>query len=56
MTANDNKRMSTTETRTVRLAVDMNQHRRNEEILEEATVETMVMRRGRLEWFRSVKT
>ena len=51
--------MSTTEMRMVRWAmgVSMLEHRRNEEILEEAKVEsiTMVMRRRRLEWFGNVK-
>ena len=39
------------------MGVSMLEHRRNEEILEEAKVEpiVMVMRRRRLEWFGHVK-
>ena len=39
------------------MGVSMLEHRRNEEILEEAKVEsiTMVMRRRRREWFGNVK-
>ena len=51
--------MATTEMRMVRWAmgVSLLEHRRNEEILEEAKVEAIatVMRRRRLEWFGHVK-
>ena len=59
MSVKDEKRMSTTEMRMVRWAmgVSLLEHRRNEEILEEAKVEAIatVMRRRRLEWFGHVK-
>ena len=59
MSVKDEKRMATTETRMVQWAmvVSLLEHRRNEEILEEAKVEpiSMVMRRRRLEWFGHVK-
>ena len=51
--------MATTEMRMVRWAMGASllEHRRNEEILEEAKMETIatVMRRRRLEWFGHVK-
>ena len=53
------RRMATTEMRMVRWAmgVSLLEHRRNEEILEEAKVEQIatVMRRRMLEWFGHVK-
>ena len=53
------KRMATTEMRMVRWAmgVSLLEHRRNEEILEEAKVEPIAtaMRRRRLEWFGHIK-
>ena len=53
MSVKDEKRMATTEMRMVRWAmgVSLLEHRRNEEILEEAKVEpiAMVLRRRRLE-------
>ena len=53
----DERRVATTEMRMVRWAmgVSLLEHRRNEEILEEAKVEHIatVMRRRRLEWFGS---
>ena len=65
MSVKDEKRMATTEMRMVRWAgdgqwamgVSLLEHRRNEEILEEAKVEPIVtvMRRRRLEWFGHVK-
>ena len=59
MSVTDERRMATTEMRMVRRAMGMSllEHRRNEEILEEAKVEQIVtvMRRRRLEWFRHVK-
>ena len=59
MSVKDEKRMATTEMRMVRWAmgVSLLEHRKNEEILEEAKVEpiAMVMRRRRLEWFGHVK-
>ena len=59
MSVKDEKRMATTEMRMVRWAmgVSLLEHRRNEEILEEAKVEAIatVMRRRRLEWFGHVK-
>ena len=58
MSVTDERRMATTEMRMVRWAmgVSLLEHRRNEDILEEAKVEpiAMVMRR-RLEWFGHVK-
>ena len=55
----DEKRMATTEMRMAQWAmgVTLLEHRRNEEILEEAKVEAIatVMRRRRLEWFGQVK-
>ena len=55
----DEKRMATTDMIMVRWAMGASllEHRRNEEILEEAKVEpiAMVMRRRRLEWFGHVK-
>ena len=59
MSVKNEKRMATTEMRTVRWAmvVSLLEHRRNEEILEEAKVEPIatVMKRRRLEWFGHVK-
>ena len=59
MSVKDEKRMATTEMRMVRWAMGVRllEHRRNEEILEEANVEAIatVMRRRRLEWFVHVK-
>ena len=59
MSVKDEKHMTTTEMRMVRLATEVTllQHRRNEEILEEANVEPIatVTRRRRLEWFGLVK-
>ena len=59
MSVKDEKRMATTEMRMVRWAmgVSLLEHRRNEEILEEAKVEAIatVMRRRRLEWVGHVK-
>ena len=59
MSVKDEKRTATTEMRMVRWAmgVSLLEHRRNEEILEEAKVEAIatVMRRRRLEWFGHVK-
>ena len=59
MAVKDEMRMATTEMRMVRWAmgVSLLEHRRNEEILEEAKLEqiTTVMRRRRLEWFGHVK-
>ena len=59
MPVKDEKRMATTEMRMVRWAmgVSLLEHRRNEELLEEANVEPIatVMRRGRLEWFGHIK-
>ena len=59
MPVKDEKRMATTDMRMVRWAmgVSLLEHRRNEEILEEAKMEAIatVMRRRRLEWFRHVK-
>ena len=59
MSVEDEKRMATKEMRMVRWAMglSLSEHRRNEEILEEARVEpiAMVMRRRRLEWFGHVK-
>ena len=59
MSVKDERRMATTEMRMVRWAmgVSLLEHRRNEEILEEAKVEQIatVMRRRRLEWFGHVK-
>ena len=59
MSVKDEKRMATTEMRMVRRAmgVSLLEHRRNEEILEEAKVEPIatVMRRRRLEWFGHIK-
>ena len=59
MSVKDEKSMATTEMRMVRWAmgVSLLEHRRNEEILEEAKVEAIatVMRRRRLEWFGHVK-
>ena len=59
MSVKDEKRMATTEMRMVRWAmgVSLLEHRRNEEILEEAKVEAIatIMRRRRLEWFGHVK-
>ena len=59
MSVKDEKRMATTEMRMVRWAmgVSLLEHRRNEEILEEAKVEPIatVMRRRRLEWFGHIK-
>ena len=59
MSVKDEKRMATTEMRMVRWAmgVSLLEHRRNEEILEEAKVEAIatVMRRRRLQWFGHVK-
>ena len=59
MSVKDEKRIATTEMRMVRWAmgVSLLEHRRNEEILEEAKVEAIatVMRRRRLEWFGHVK-
>ena len=58
---NDERRMTTTEMRMVRrvglMGVSLLEHRRNEEILEEAKVEQIatVMRRRRLGWFGHVK-
>ena len=53
------RRVANTEMRMVRWAMEVSllEHRRNEEILEEANVEQIatVMRRGRLEWFGQVK-
>ena len=53
------KRMATTEMRKVRWAMreSLLEHRRNEEILEEAKTEAIatVMRQRRLAWFRHVK-
>ena len=55
MSVKDEKRMATTEMRMVRWAirVSLSEHRRNEEILEEAKVEpvVIVMRKRRLEWY-----
>ena len=55
MSVNDERRVATTEMRMVRWAMGVSplEHRRNEEILEEAKVEQIatVMRRRRLEWF-----
>ena len=59
MSVKDERRMATTDIRMVRWAmgVSLLEHRRNEEILEEAKVEQIaaVMRRRRLEWFGHVK-
>ena len=59
LSVKDEKRMATTEMRLVRWALGVSQleHRRNEEILEEARVKpiAMVMRRRRVEWFGHVK-
>ena len=59
MSVKDEKRMATTEMGMVRWAmgVSLLEHRRNEEILEEAKVEAIatVMRRRRLEWLGHVK-
>ena len=59
MSVKDEKRMATTEMRMVRWAMDVRlvEHRRNEEILEEAKGEAIatVMRRRSLEWFGHVK-
>ena len=59
MSVKDERRMATTEMRLVRwvMGVSLLEHRRNEEILEEAKVEQIatVMRRRRLEWFGHVK-
>ena len=59
MSVKDKKLMATTEMRMVRWAmgVSLLEHRRNEEILEEAKVEAIatVMRRRKLEWFGHVK-
>ena len=59
MSVKDERRMATTATRMVRWAmgVSLLEHRKNEEILEEAKVEPIatVMRRRRLEWFGHVK-
>ena len=59
MSVKDEKRMTTTEMRMARWAmgVSLLEHRRNEEILEEAKVEAIatVMSRRRLEWFGHVK-
>ena len=59
MSVQDERRMATTEMGMVRWAmgVSLLEHRRNEEILEEAKVEHIatVMRRRRLEWFGHVK-
>ena len=53
------KRMAKTEMRMVRwsMGVTLLEHRRNEDILEEANVDAIatVMRRRRLEWFGHVK-
>ena len=59
MSVKDEKRMATTEMRMVQWAIGVSllEHRRNEEILEEAKVKpiAMVMRTRRLEWSRHVK-
>ena len=57
MSVKNEKRMATTDRRMVRWAmgVSLLEHRRNEEILEEAKVEAMAMRLRRLEWFGHVK-
>ena len=59
MSVKDEKRMATTEMRMVRWAmgVSLLEHRRNEEILEEAKMEAIatVLRQRRLEWFGHVK-
>ncbi len=59
MSVKDEKRMATTEMRMVlwAMGVSLLEHRRNEEILEEAKMEAIatVMRRRKLEWFGHVK-
>ena len=58
MSVTDEKRMATTEMRMVQWAmgVSLLEHRRNEEILEYATVEAIAdMTRRRLDWFGHVK-
>ena len=59
MSVKDEKRMATTEMRMVRwpMGVSLLEHRRNEDILEEANVEAIatVVRRRKLEWFGHVK-
>ena len=59
MSVKDENRMATTEMRMVQWAMVLSllEHRRKEEILEEANVETIatIMRRRRLEWFGQVK-
>ena len=57
MSVRDEKRMATTEMRMVRWAmgVSLLEHRRNEEILEEAKVEKIATVMRRLEWFGHVK-
>ena len=57
MSVKDERRMATTEMRMVRWAmgVSLLEHRRNEEILEEAKVEQIATVMRRLEWFGHVK-
>ena len=57
MSVKDEKRMATTETRMVQWAmvVSLLEHRRNEEILEEAKVEPIAMVMRMLEWFWHAK-
>ena len=59
MSVKDERRTATTKMRMVRwvMWVSLLEHRRNEDILEEAQVEQIatVMRRRRLEWFGHVK-
>ena len=59
MSVNDERRMATADIRMVRwtMGLSLLEHRRNEEILEEAKIEHIatVMRRRRLEWFGHVK-
>ena len=57
MSVEEEKRMATTEMRMVRWAIGVSllEHRRNEEILEEASVEPIAMVMRRLEWFGYIK-
>ena len=58
MSLKDEKRRVTSEMRMVRwaMAVSLLEHRRNEDIWEEAKVEPIAMVKGRLAWFEHVKS
>ena len=57
MSVKDEKRMTTTEMRMVpwAMGVSLLEHHRNEDILEEARVESIAMVMRRMEWLRHVK-